>query len=171
MILRISGKFIITVLFVSAALFGCAAASFAEQAKASSGMLLDDPGLYDGRTISFEGEIIGDIMKQGRYAWININDGRAAIGVFAAAGDVKGLSAGGYRRQGDIVRISGEFHNACPRHGGDMDIHADSVTVIIKSAVKEEIICPVEKRLAVLLAGVLCLLSILMLCKKLRKKR
>jgi len=169
--MRFSGKNIMAAVFVSAALFGCAAESSAEQAKVSSGMLLADPGLYDGRTISFEGEIIGDIMKQGRYAWINLNDGRAAIGVFAAADNVKGLSGGGYKKQGDIVRVSGEFHKACPQHGGDLDIHADSVTVIIKSAVIEEVICPVEKRLAGFLAGVLCLLSILTLYKKLRKKR
>lgn len=144
---------------------------YAGPAEVPSSALLSDPGLYDGRTISFEGEIIGDIMKQGRYAWINVSDGRAAIGVFTAADNVKGLSAGGYKRRGDIVRVRGEFHRACPRHGGDMDIHADSVTVLIKSSVKEELICPVAGKLAVLLAGVICLLLISMLYGELRKKR
>ena len=137
----------------------------------SSSALLTDPGLYDGRTISFEGEVIGDIMKQDRYAWVNVNDGRSAIGVFTAAENVAGLSAGGYKRQGDIVRVSGEFHRACHRHGGDMDIHAGSVTVIIKSAAREELICPAAKKMAVLLAGAICLLLISMLYGRLRKKR
>jgi hypothetical protein len=37
---------------------------------------------------------------------------------------------GDYRHQGDIVRISGVFHAACPEHGGDMDIHATDLSVV-----------------------------------------
>jgi len=168
---RITLKTLTVLFFLSAALAVSCRGACAGPETVSSSALFSDPGLYDGRTISFEGEIIGDIMKRGRYAWINVNDGRSAIGVFTAAENVAGLSAGGYKRQGDIVRVSGEFHRACPGHGGDMDIHAGSVTVIIKSAAREEAICPAARRMAVLLAGAICLLLISMLYGRLRKKR
>jgi hypothetical protein len=37
---------------------------------------------------------------------------------------------GGYRRQGDGVRVTGTFHAACREHGGDMDIHAASLEIV-----------------------------------------
>ena len=127
--MRITLRILTVFCLLSAALAVSCRGACAGPETVSSSSLLTDPGLYDGRTISFEGEIIGDIMKRGRYAWINVNDGRSAIGVFTAAENVAGLSAGGYKRQGDIVRVSGEFHRACPGHGGDMDIHADAITI------------------------------------------
>jgi hypothetical protein len=41
---------------------------------------------------------------------------------------------GGYGKKGDNVRVEGVFHRACPEHGGDLDIHAGSVTVLSTGA-------------------------------------
>jgi len=37
---------------------------------------------------------------------------------------------GDYKRHGDVVEVTGIFHAACPQHGGDMDIHADSLRIV-----------------------------------------
>ncbi len=86
---------------------------------------------YDGKTVTFEGEVIGDIMVRGPEAWLNINDGANAIGVVVDARLLNGdIVAGSYTAKGTWVSVSGTFARACPEHGGDLDIHAQSLKVI-----------------------------------------
>ena len=93
--------------------------------------LINNSALYDGQVIDYEGELIGDIMMRGDYAWININDGNYAIGVFIdkALVDEKYLP-GNYNYKGDTVKIKGIFNRACPEHGGDLDIHASTIELV-----------------------------------------
>jgi hypothetical protein len=88
--------------------------------------LIENAQAYDGKTVVYAGEVIGDIMQRGNFAWVNVNDGRNAIGVWIEASLLKDapLTAGNYRSSGDIIEVSGIFHRACPEHGGDLDIHA-----------------------------------------------
>jgi hypothetical protein len=37
---------------------------------------------------------------------------------------------GDYHNIGDSVRVTGVFNRACKEHGGDMDIHCDSIEVV-----------------------------------------
>jgi hypothetical protein len=93
--------------------------------------LIDRPFEYDGKTVLLEGEAIGESMRRGEWAWLNILDGYAAIGVFAPAGELASIeSYGSSRGKGDSVRVLGTFRRACPEHGGDMDIHAVSIEII-----------------------------------------
>jgi hypothetical protein len=70
-------------------------------------------------------------MKRGEYTWINVHDGANAIGVWLPTSEaIKITYAGSYKCQGDIVRITGEFHSACSRHGGDLDIHASKLEIV-----------------------------------------
>ena len=105
--------------------------SASPQAAVPSKELIGDPRAYDGREIAFEGEAIGDPMRRGDFAWVNVLDSYAAIGVFLPASQQRTIeNFGSYRRGGDIIRVLGVFHRACPEHGGDMDIHGSSVEAI-----------------------------------------
>ena len=48
----------------------------------SSTELINNAKSYDGKTVVYEGEVIGDIMVRGAFAWINVNDGKNAIGIW-----------------------------------------------------------------------------------------
>jgi hypothetical protein len=93
--------------------------------------LIARPRDYDGKDIVFEGEAIGDPMKRGDHAWVNLLDSNAAIGVFLPESALAAIeNYGSNRRRGDTLRVRGVFHRACPDHGGDMDIHADTVEIV-----------------------------------------
>lgn len=97
----------------------------------SSQVLIENGKSYDQKQVVYEGEVIGDIMRRGDFAWINVNDGSNAMGVFINYSDIdKITNTGTYKSTGDIIRVKGIFHRACPEHGGDMDIHASSLEVI-----------------------------------------
>jgi hypothetical protein len=114
---------------IALGVFVCAAECFA-QASASS-ELIGWAKHYDGKKIVFEGEIIGDIMVRGSKAWINIHDGANGIGVWMDAGLLSNrLRAGSYTAKGSWVSVAGVFSRSCPEHGGDLDIHADSLNIL-----------------------------------------
>ena len=105
--------------------------AWAEPTQVASTDLIEKAQALDGQTVTYQGEIIGDIMKRGYHAWINVSDGANAIGVFTSISQIKDVSIPGrYQMHGDDVSITGTFHRACAEHGGDMDIHADSVRLI-----------------------------------------
>lgn len=92
--------------------------------------LTENSSKFDGRVVKFQGEVIG-VMIRDDFAWVNVLDHGFAVGVWCRAEDAKKISIiGDYRHVGDIVVVTGIFHMACPEHGGDMDIHADSFTVL-----------------------------------------
>ncbi|MFH1398469.1 MAG: DNA-binding protein [Candidatus Omnitrophota bacterium] len=91
----------------------------------SSVDLINNAKEFDAQTIIYEGEAIGDIMIRGEYAWVNLNDGKNAIGIWldkAKASEI--IYSGSYKSKGDWLEVAGVFHQACLEHGGDLDIHA-----------------------------------------------
>ena len=46
--------------------------------------LLYEAGKYDGESVVFAGEIIGDVMKREDGTWINVSDGSNALGIFVS---------------------------------------------------------------------------------------
>jgi hypothetical protein len=128
----------------------------------SSTELIEMPQEYDGEEVAYEGEVIGDIMKRRSGAWVNINDGYNSIGVWMTpklAGVIE--HRGSYKSKGDILRVKGIFHRACPQHGGDLDIHAASVRKIKSGWLREEKIIPAKQNLLIILIVILCLILIL----------
>ena len=107
------------------------AAALAEGESVNSNDLIDRAKDYDNQTIVYEGEVLGDILYRGDYAWLAVFDGSNTIGVYVTKTQADSISlVGGYGMRGDTVRISGVFHRACAEHGGDLDIHADTVTIL-----------------------------------------
>jgi hypothetical protein len=92
--------------------------------------LIDRPLEYDGKIVALTGEAIGEPMRRGDHAWVNVLDSYAAIGVYIPSGDLALVERYGSNKQkGDTLRILGVFRRACPEHGGDMDIHALDVGI------------------------------------------
>jgi hypothetical protein len=94
----------------------------------SSSDLLNNAQQYDNKTITYKGEVIGDVMIRGDHAWIHVNDGTVAIGIWAPGAMTDEIRyVGDYRQKGDIVEVTGTFHRVCTEHGGDLDIHASEI--------------------------------------------
>ena len=118
-------------LIIAALLLLAPAVALADGDAVNSNDLIDHAKDYDGKTIVYEGEVLGDILYRGDYAWLAVFDGSNTIGCYVTRADAEQISlVGGYGKKGDTVRIEGVFHRACAEHGGDMDIHASSVTVL-----------------------------------------
>lgn len=98
----------------------------------SSTELIEHAKEYNNKEVEYQGEAVGDVMVRGDYAWVNINDGRSAIGVWGPKDMINNAVnyKGNYNCKGDIVSIKGAFHRACPEHGGDLDIHIYQMTKI-----------------------------------------
>jgi hypothetical protein len=94
--------------------------------------LINNAKQYDGKTISYKGEVIGEIMIRGDHAWLHVNDGYVAIGVWVRKTDLKDITyLGGYHVKGDVIEVIGIFNRSCPEHGGDLDIHAQEIKKIL----------------------------------------
>ncbi len=128
----------------------------------SSNELINNAKLYDGKLVTYEGEVIGDIMARGGYAWINVNDGQNAIGVWIDKNLAKGIIyTGSHRYKGDSVEVTGVFQRACLEHGGDLDIHAQAIKKIGQGSVIAERMSTGKRNLSLVLLGVLCIVWIL----------
>lgn len=98
----------------------------------SSNDLIEKAKSYNNKVIEYQGELIGDVMARGDFAWINLNDGNNAIGIWGRKDLIEPAVKfkGGYNYKGDVFLIKGVFHRACSEHGGDLDIHLDQITKV-----------------------------------------
>ena len=103
--------------------------------------LINKAATYDKQTVTVEGEAIGEILERGDYAWVNINDGTNAIGIWMTESDAKTIKYfGDYKHIGDTLKIMGTFSRNCTEHGGDVDIHCTSLDIVKNGyAVKDKI--------------------------------
>jgi hypothetical protein len=137
------------------------------QTTVSSADLISEPERYDGKTVLYTGEVVGDVMLRGTHAWVNVHDGVNAVGVWVPREFSAGISVrGGYKFRGDIVAVSGRFFRACGNHGGDMDIHADSLVVVSPGQARDVPAGRAKKQWAFRLLGAVGVLWILLLLKR-----
>lgn len=95
------------------------------------GQLIERASELDGELVEVEGEAIWPPLRRGEMAWLNIEDDSGAIGVWLPAECLASIERyGSYSDLGDRLRLKAVFHRACPEHGGDLDLHAQSCTVI-----------------------------------------
>lgn len=133
-----------------AALAGLAAPALAFESPntPSSGGLVEEPKAWDGKAVTFEGEAIGEAMRRGENAWLHLNDDAYMYKNVEEGAKLDGYNSGmpvwlplelaervgvfgDYKHEGDVVRVTGTFNAACSEHGGDMDIHAGGLEVLI----------------------------------------
>lgn len=106
---------------------------FAEKTPAlSSSELIEKIDEYNGKTVVFQGEAIGEKMPRNNGVWINISDApNSAIGVWFTFEDAEKIKIlGDYNFKGDIVKVEGVFNRACKEHKGEIDIHAASAEIV-----------------------------------------
>lgn len=107
------------------------AMALAESEGVNSNDLIDHAKDYDNQKVVYEGEVLGDILYRGDHAWLAVSDGNNTIGIYVTAEQARQISmVGGYGKHGDTIRVEGIFHRACAEHGGDLDIHANTVAVL-----------------------------------------
>jgi len=137
----------------------------------NSAQLVEKPKEFDGTTVTFTGEAIGELMARGDYAWIHLNDDAYEERNVEEGAELGGYNSGmavwvptelttpidtygDHKHEGSIVQIAGTFNAACKEHGGDMDIHATSLTLIRPGHVVVDVIPSWKAWLAlVLIAG------------------
>ncbi len=137
----------------------CAAACYAQPI--SSTELINNAKDHDGKSVVYAGEVIGDVMARGDFAWVNVNDGENAIGIWLnkeLAGEIQ--FAGSYHAKGDRLEIAGIFNRGCIQHGGDMDIHAQTVRTINPGGPVREEFDTGKRNFTFILLGVLALVLI-----------
>jgi hypothetical protein len=131
--------------------------------------LIEEARAYDGKRVVVEGEVIGHLMRRGNFAWLNINDTTNAVGIWAtfdSAKDIKYL--GKHAVIGDKVKVEGVFHLKCPGHGGDTDIHAESITIIDRGSPRHLAYEPKKVNIIIFLIAILACLYIIKILKRMR---
>lgn len=133
----------------------------------SSTELISQSRDFDGKNVTYAGEVIGDVMRRGGHAWINISDGANAVGAWVPSALAARISqTGDFKHTGDSVEVVGIFNRSCVEHGGDLDIHAEELRII--AAGKPRMTCSlnkVKKDWVVKLLGVVAIVWILTLLK------
>ena len=129
----------------------------------SSIELINNAKKYDVSEVVYSGEVVGDVMARGDNAWINVNDGSNAIGVWLDSKFAEGLFfKGSYKSKGDKVEAHGIFHSSCSEHGGDLDIHADKFFVLNSGGDNIEPVNIIKRNVSFILVGFAFVLWLLM---------
>lgn len=135
----------------------------------SSVELIENSKEFDGKKIVYQGEVVGDLMLRGEHAWMNVNDGENALGIWCSADSARKIKhKGSYSFFGDTVVIEGIFHRACSEHGGDMDIHATKIDV---TKAGHRVSHPFNKGKALLAFGLLMLSGVLFAINRLKVRK
>jgi hypothetical protein len=137
----------------------------------SSAELINSPRNQAVKFVVYRGEVVGDVMLRGDYAWVNINDGQAAIGAWMPkklAQEIK--YTGGYKTIGDLVEVNGIFNRNCSIHGGDLDIHVKAIKILRPGYAVSENISNAKFKLAIILF-IVCLMVIMVYFVKIGYKR
>lgn len=114
----------------------------------TSAELIECPDLFDGTRVSFEGEAVGAVMRQGPVAWLHVNDdvygrtlgplpehrlaggGNAGMAVLVPVAAAQDIATGGFNRRGTGVAITGTYYKNHPADAGAPAIEADNIEVI-----------------------------------------
>lgn len=130
-----------------------APAEAAPAGRVTSTELIECPDRFDGRTVTYTGEVIGDVLERDGGAWVLMNDDAYALeaGPIPAGGELQGYNSGvsvwlpdplpelieqpgdpGWR--GDVLRIEGVVHRADPADGGGLTIRATDAELVAEAA-------------------------------------
>jgi hypothetical protein len=155
--------------------------------RVTSGQVQDCPVAFDGRRVTFVGELVGDLLDRDGGAWVLVNDDDYALelGPLPAHSELRGTNTGlsvwlperlhgqvtGLGRpgqRGDLVRIEGVVRRADPADGGGLSLRADRLDVLSPSASVDE---PLNLAQVWLAAGTLGLAGALWSGRRLRADR
>ncbi|MEG1811710.1 MAG: DNA-binding protein [Clostridia bacterium] len=157
---------LVALLFAGVA--GAEGAQGADAAKNVSSVDLIEKGKeLDKTVVAYAGEAVGDVLARGAFSWVAVSDGQTTISVWAPTEDTDAITRlGSYDGRGDTVRVVGTYHRACAEHGGDLDIHAQTLDV---TEAGHAVMRPYSKAL-LYGAGALVILALLMVFFVIRKR-
>ncbi|MDP2183575.1 MAG: hypothetical protein Q8K99_13545 [Actinomycetota bacterium] len=86
----------------------------------------------DGTPVTIEGEAIGESLRAGAdHRWVNVLGGGVGVGVWLTNEQAETVGVyGDHVHTGDIVRVRGTVNVSCITHGGEFDVHADSIELL-----------------------------------------
>jgi hypothetical protein len=127
-------------------------ASLGEQPAVTSAMVLACPAAFDGVSVRYAGELVGDLLARDGGGWVLVNDDDYAleVGPLPAHGEHRGTNSGltvwlphefhaevtglgRPNRRGDVLAIEGEIVRADPQDGGGLTLRATEVEVLAAS--------------------------------------
>jgi hypothetical protein len=133
------------------------AGALRDEGRITSSLVLACPRLFDGREVTFIGEVVGDVLRRTDGAWLQVNDDDYAleVGPVGAHRDLRGSNSGlgvwvpdglheelgapgRHGTRGAIVRIEGVLLRADPDAGGSMTIRATALGVLAPAATVSE---------------------------------
>ena len=130
---------VLTIVVLAVLIVAPVSASVVQPPLLSTTELVENSYKWDGKTVSFKGEVLQDLMVRKDGTWMNLSDGNnTAMGVFVPKDVAMPVISHveDYRTVGDVVLITGVFHRVCVQHEGETDIHAVSVTVLTLGSTK-----------------------------------
>ncbi len=157
-------RFFVTLMVIAVAVLNASpvAANTEQPPVLSTNDLVENSYKWDGKTVSFKGEVLQDLMARADGTWMNLSDGNnVAMGVFVPGSVAMPVitHTEDYRTVGDVVLITGVFHRTCVQHEGETDIHATSVAVVIRGTARAN---PIHQGRIVWLLVLVCLLGVVM---------
>lgn len=86
----------------------------------------------DGQTVTVRGEALGEALRDGTGgSWVNVLSDGVALGLWGDAELFEPITRfGDYHWRGEIVEATGVYNAACDQHGGDRDVHIESLRVV-----------------------------------------
>jgi hypothetical protein len=141
-------------------------------------LLYECPAIYDGLTVTYTGEVVGQVLQRDDHAWVQLNDDAYAnvLGPLGSHGVAAGANSGiGVRiplaaakairnvganeRQGDRIEVRGVFWRSYPGDGGGTVIRAEQVEIVEEGGPRSALTYP-GRRFAALLLFPLTLLVV-----------
>ena len=136
-------------------------------ARVTSAIVVACPQAFDGRRVTYVGEVVGDVLRRDGGAWVQINDDAYAleVGPLPAHDDLRGTNSGlqvwlpddllagiepgrpGTR--GDVVQVEGVLLRADPEDAGGMTLRVDRLQVHAEAVDVDVPIDPAQAVLAV----------------------
>ncbi|GGI08919.1 hypothetical protein [Egicoccus halophilus] len=139
---------------------------FDPDGRVTSAMVTACPAAFDGRRVTYAGELVGDLLRRDGGAWVQVNDddyalvtgplgshterrgGNQGLAVWLPDDLPDGLVAGRADRRGDVVLVTGVVHRQDPADGGGLSVRADRLEVLAPATDVELAVDPGQAVLA-----------------------
>lgn len=138
----------------------------------TSAALLACPSAFDGRAVTFDGEVVRAVLRRGERAWVQLNDdaygvaigplprhhtprgANSGMAVSIPSADADRISrVGGAHSAGDRLRVRGRFLRTHPADAGGPAIHADTVEILAVGRPVTRRVTPARIAVALLLGA------------------
>lgn len=127
-------------------------AALTDRPHVSSTMVLSCPAAFDGMTVQYTGELVGDLLRRRGGAWVLVNDDDYAleVGPLPAHGALRGLNSGltvwlperlvsevtgvgRPDRRGDVFAFEGRIERADGQDGGGLTLRVTEARLLAAS--------------------------------------